>query len=97
MLLLEYAIIWIDSTTLELGSVRIGDWDQKGVEEMGELIVRVSFISFCSPSVGRLSGCWTICAGISILWSRRAIDQCRSSGRCYTHSTSLSPPSWPYH
>ena len=36
---------------------------QKGVEEMSELVVRVSFVGFCSPCIGGLGGCWTVCAG----------------------------------
>src|SRR5271170_5316584 len=96
MLLLLYAIKWIDSTIRIMSQPKEGegDWDQKCVEEMSELIVRVSFICFCSPCVG---GCWTICAGICSLWSRGAIDQRCSSGRCCTHSsTSLSSPSRPH-
>jgi len=73
------------------------DRDQKGVEEMSELVVRVSFVGFCSPCVWGLSGCRTVCAwSVIVLWSCCAIDQSCSPGRSRADSTSsLSPPSRP--
>ena len=72
--------------------------DQKGVEEMSELVVRVSFVGFCSPCVWGLSGCWTVCAGSTVvLWSCCAIDQGCSPGRSRARSstTRLPPPGRP--